>query len=236
MNVSATETVAERVRLVRAAIHRAEARSTRGPSSVRLVAVTKSVPVERMREGIEAGLSIFGENRLQEAQAKMAALASAPVRWHFIGHLQRRKVRAVIGRFELIHSVDTVELAGEINRRAGDAGLCQDILLEVNIGGEPTKSGFQPDALIGMIPELAGLSHVHIKGLMAIPPLAAEAELARPYFRSLREVARQIGQLRLPSVEMAELSMGMSNDYEVAIEEGATLVRVGTALFGVRPL
>jgi hypothetical protein len=235
MNVSATETVAERVRLVRAAIHRAEARSKRAPGSVRLVAVTKSVPVERMQEGVEAGLSLFGENRLQEAQVKMAALASASVRWHFIGHLQRRKVRAVIGRFELIHSVDTVELAGEIDRRAGDAGLCQDILLEVNVGAEPTKSGFQPDALMGMMPELAALSHVRIRGLMAIPPPAAEAELSRPYFRCLRELARRIGLLQLPSVGMTELSMGMSNDYEVAIEEGATLVRVGTALFGVRP-
>jgi len=200
------------------------------------VAVTKSVPVERIQEGIEAGLSLIGENRLQEAQAKMAALASSPVRWHFIGHLQRRKVQAVVGRFELIHSVDSAALAGEVDRRAGEAGLCQDILLEVNIGGEPTKSGFHPAALIGTIPELASLSHVRIRGLMAIPPPAAEAELARPYFRHLRDLAGQIAQLQLSSIGMTELSMGMSNDYEVAIEEGATLVRVGTALFGVRPV
>ena len=224
------------MRLVVAAIRRAETRAGRPPGSVRLVAVTKSVPVERMQEGIGAGLSLIGENRLQEAQAKMAALASSPVRWHFIGHLQRRKVRSVIGRFELIHSVDSVELAEEIDRRAVDAGLCQDILLEVNIGEEPTKSGFHPDALIGVIPELPRLPHVRIRGLMAIPPPAADAESARPYFRRLRELARHIGQRQLPSVGMAELSMGMSNDYEVAIEEGATLVRIGTALFGIRPV
>jgi len=236
MNSSGAETVAGRVRLVLDTVRRAEARAGRPSGSVRLVAVTKSVPVELMQEGIDAGLSLLGENRLQEAQAKMAALTARPVRWHFIGHLQRRKVRSAIGRFDLIHSVDSVELAQEIDRRAGDAGLCQDILLEVNIGSESTKSGFHPDALIGMMPTLAPLARVRIRGLMAIPPRTPEAEQARPYFRRLRDLACRIGELHLPSVAMAELSMGMSNDYEVAIEEGATLIRVGTALFGARSL
>jgi pyridoxal phosphate enzyme (YggS family) len=235
MSVSGAETVAERVRLVQDSIRRAEVRAGRPPGAVRLVAVTKSVPVERMQEGIDAGLSLLGENRLQEAQAKMSALSQAPVRWHFIGHLQRRKVRSMLNRFDLIHSVDSVELAQEIDRRAGDAGLCQDILLEVNIGEESTKSGFQPDALAGLMPAMALLSHVRIRGLMASPPPTAEAEQARPHFRRLHDLACQIGDLQLPSVAMADLSMGMSNDYEVAIEEGATLVRVGTALFGIRP-
>jgi pyridoxal phosphate enzyme (YggS family) len=234
MNSSGTETVAERVRRVLDAIRRAEIRAGRVPGAVQLVAVTKTVPLERIREGIDAGLSLLGENRLQEAQAKMSTLARAPVRWHFIGHLQRRKARSVIGRFELIHSLDSVELAREIDGRAGEAGVCQDVLLEVNLGGEPTKSGFPPDALVAAVPALALLPHIRIRGLMAIPPPTAEAEQARPYFRRLRDLARNIGELHLPTVAMADLSMGMSNDYEIAVEEGATLVRVGTALFGVR--
>jgi pyridoxal phosphate enzyme (YggS family) len=193
---------------------------------VRLVAVTKTVTVDRIQEGIAAGLTILGENRVQEALPKMVALKEAPIRWHFIGHLQRRKVRTIVGLFELIHSVDTVELAQEIDRRAGEAGTRQDVLLEVNIGSEATKTGFHPEAV-------ASLPHVRVKGLMAIPP-PTEPDRARVYFRRLREMAERIAELNLPSVAMDELSMGMSNDYVVAVEEGATLVRVGTALFGMR--
>lgn len=234
MNPSGEETVAERVGLVRSAMRRAEERSGRPAGSVRLVAATKSVPVDRIRKGIDAGLDLLGENRLQEALPKMAALEQTPVRWHFIGHLQRRKVRSLIGLFDLIHSVDSVELAQEIDRRAGEAQSCQDVLLEVNVGGEATKSGFRPDELMGVVPALAELPHLRIKGLMAIPPPVAEAEQTRPHFRLLLELANRVAGLHLPSVSMEELSMGMSNDYEVAIEEGATLIRVGTALFGVR--
>jgi hypothetical protein len=200
---------------------------------VRLVAVTKTVTVDRIQEGIVAGLTILGENRVQEALPKMVALKEAPIRWHFIGHLQRRKVRTIVGLFELIHSVDTIELAQEIDRRAGEAGTRQDVLLEVNIGSEATKTGFHPEALVGLVPAVASLPHVRVKGLMAIPP-PTEADRARVYFRRLREMAERIAELNLPSVAMDELSMGMSNDYVVAVEEGATLVRVGTALFGMR--
>jgi pyridoxal phosphate enzyme (YggS family) len=200
---------------------------------VRLVAVTKTVTVDRIQEGIAAGLTILGENRVQEALPKMVALKEAPIRWHFIGHLQRRKVRTIVGLFELIHSVDTVELAQEIDRRAGEAGTRQDVLLEVNIGSEATKTGFHPEALVGLVPAVASLPHVRVKGLMAIPP-PTEPDRARVYFRRLREMAERIAELNLPSVAMDELSMGMSNDYVVAVEEGATLVRVGTALFGMR--
>jgi len=200
---------------------------------VRLVAVTKTVTVDRIQEGIAAGLTILGENRVQEALPKMVALKEAPIRWHFIGHLQRRKVRTIVGLFELIHSVDTVELAQEIDRRAGEAGTRQDVLLEVNIGSEATKTGFHPEALVGLVPAVASLPHVRVKGLMAIPP-PTEPDRARVYFRRLRETAERIAELNLPSVAMDELSMGMSNDYVVAVEEGATLVRVGTALFGMR--
>jgi pyridoxal phosphate enzyme (YggS family) len=140
----------------------------------------------------------------------------------------------VIGRFDLIHSVDTVDLAQEINRRAEEAGCRQNVLLEVNIGREPTKAGFHPDDVVRSVPMMAQLSHVCIKGLMTIPPPTAGQDSARPYFRTLHELARQIEALDLPSVGMDELSMGMSNDFDVAIEEGATLVRVGTAIFGAR--
>lgn len=227
------ETVADRVRVVLANIRAAAERVGRPASSVGLVAVTKTVTVDRIQEGIAAGLTILGENRVQEALPKMAALKEAPIRWHFIGHLQRRKVRSVVGLFELIHSVDSVELAQEIDRRAGEAGTCQDVLLEVNIGSEATKTGFHPEALVGLVPAVANLPHVRVRGLMTIPP-PTEADQARVYFRRLREMAGRIAELKLPSVAMDELSMGMSNDYEVAVEEGATLVRVGTALFGAR--
>lgn len=234
MELPLGETIAERVQLVLSKIRSAAERGGRSPGTVRLVAATKTVTVDRLQEGIAAGLSILGENRVQEAVPKVTVLKKAPVRWHFIGQLQRRKVRSIIGLFDLIHSVDSLELAQEIDRRAGEAGLCQDILLEVNIGKEPTKAGFYPDDLVQLVSMMPRFSHIRIKGLMAIPPPTAEVELARPYFQKLRELAAQVTALRLPSVMADELSMGMSNDYEVAIEEGATLVRVGTAIFGAR--
>lgn len=228
------ETIAQRVQSVLSAIRSAAEKVGRSPGSIRLVAATKTVTADRIREGIAAGLSILGENRVQEALPKVEALAQAPVRWHFIGHLQRRKVRSVVGMFELIHSVDSLELAQEIDRRAGEFGQPQDILLEVNIGGETTKGGFHQDGLVQLVSTMAALSHIQIKGLMAIPPPTAEPELARAHFIRLRELAEAIAAQRIPGVAMDELSMGMSNDYEIAVQEGATLVRVGSAIFGAR--
>ncbi len=228
------ETLAKRVQSILTKIRLAEEKAGRPAGTVRLVAATKTVTVEHIAEGVRAGLSILGENRVQEALPKIAMFTQTPVHWHFIGQLQRRKVRSVIGRFDLIHSVDTVDLAQEINRRAEEAGCRQNVLLEVNIGREPTKAGFHPDDVVRSVPMMAQLSHVCIKGLMTIPPPTAGQDSARPYFRTLHELARQIEALDLPSVGMDELSMGMSNDFDVAIEEGATLVRVGTAIFGAR--
>jgi len=228
------ETIAQRVQSVLSAIRSAAAKVGRRPDSIRLVAATKTVTADRIREGIAAGLSILGENRVQEALPKVEALAQAPVRWHFIGHLQRRKVRSVVGMFELIHSVDSLELAQEIDRRAGESGQSQDILLEVNIGGETTKGGFHQDGLVQLVSTMAALSHIQIKGLMAIPPPTAESESARAHFIRLRELAEAIASQRIPGVAMDELSMGMSNDYEIAVQEGATLVRVGSTIFGAR--
>jgi len=228
------QSIGDRVQTVLANIRSAADKVGRPADSVRLVAATKTVSVEGIKHGIVAGLTVLGENRVQEAIPKRTELSSAPVQWHFIGHLQRRKVRSIIGLFALIHSVDSVELAQEIDSRAGAAGLTQHVLLEVNVGGELSKSGFRPDDVISAVPILAQLQHVHIKGLMTIPPPTIDPEAARPYFRQLRDLAQRIVALHLPSVRMDELSMGMSNDYAVAIEEGATLVRVGTAIFGAR--
>ncbi len=199
------------------------------------MAVTKSVPVERIRPAIDAGVRLIGENRLQEAVPKIDALGGVrDIRWHFIGQLQRRKVKAVVGTFELIHSVDSVELAAEIDRRAGDAGIRQRVLLEINVGREATKAGFAPDEVAQAVTALEAMPNLAVQGLMAIPPPGPDAESSRPYFRALRELAGALASRDLRRVRMEELSMGMSQDFEVAVEEGATLVRVGTALFGGR--
>ena len=228
------DTINTRVQSVLAKIRAAAEKAGRSSSAVRLVAATKTVGIPQIAEGVQAGLFLLGENRVQEALTKIPAFTHGSVQWHFIGQLQRRKVRSVIGVFDLIHSVDTLELAQEIDRRAGDAGHQQDVLLEVNIGNEPTKAGFRPDDVREVVSEMAHLSHIRIKGLMAIPPPTSDPGSARPYFRKLAELAKTIDAQQLPSVKMDELSMGMSNDYEVAIEEGATLVRVGSAIFGSR--
>jgi pyridoxal phosphate enzyme (YggS family) len=234
MDRRAGGSIDENLRLVFERVRLATQRSGRPDGSVRLVAATKSVGLDRIREGIAGGLTILGESRLQEALPKIEALRGDPVRWHFIGRLQRRKVRSVVGSFDLIHSVDSVELAEEISRRAQEAGLTQAVLLEVNLEGEATKSGFLPEELDGAMPRLGALPHVAVKGLMAIPPPTSDPEQARPYFRRLRELSLRLTCQPAGAVSMKELSMGMSNDYHVAVEEGATLIRVGTAIFGVR--
>ncbi|MDL1889926.1 YggS family pyridoxal phosphate-dependent enzyme [Nitrospirales bacterium NOB] len=229
-----SDTIVVRVRAVLEEIRRAAARAGRSPDSIRLMAATKTVSVERVREAVDAGVRHLGENRLQEALPKIEALGRPGVCWHFIGTLQRRKVKSVVGRFDTIQSVDSLELAEEINRRAGDAGLRQRVLLEVNLGGEASKGGFDPVALIASLKALSGLEHLEIRGLMAIPPPTATAEEARPYFRRLRELSQSLTAPGLPNINMQDLSMGMSHDYPVAIEEGATYVRIGTAIFGGR--
>lgn len=225
------EAIRRNVGLVLDRIRQAALRAGRRPEAIRLIAATKTVAPERIRVAIEAGVRILGENRLQEALPKIDALGpSSGIAWHFIGRLQRRKVKDVVGRFQLIHSVDSRELAEEIDRRAAQAGLQQEVLLEVNLGGETSKAGFAPAALAGALDGMAGLPHLSVKGLMAIPPPSGQPEAARPYFRQLRELAASLGH-----PELEELSMGMSQDYAMAVEEGATMVRVGTAIFGIRP-
>lgn len=202
-------------------------RAGRRPEAVSLIAATKTVSPDLVRSAIEAGVHILGESRLQEALPKIEAVGDwQGIAWHFIGRLQRRKVKSVVGRFQLIHSVDSLDLAAEINRRAADAGLVQAVLMEVNIGEEATKGGLAPAAVAEVVAASKDLPNLSVQGLMAVPPLATDPEAARPYFRRLRELAL--------SLKLTELSMGMSQDYAVAVEEGATMVRVGTAIFGAR--
>ena len=200
-------------------------------SDVELVAVTKTHPAEIVREAIGAGQVVFGESKVQEARAKIPVLPSH-LRWHFIGHLQKNKIRHALPLFEMIHSVDSLDLAEAIDRIAQEDGLHPRILLEVNVAGEGSKFGFKATTLRAELESLLMLPRLSIEGLMCIPPLAEEAEASRKYFVELRELRDAIEkefQVKLP-----QLSMGMTNDYSVAVEEGATLVRVGTAIFGER--
>lgn len=217
-------------------IRRAAERVGRDPRSVRLVAATKGVDAPRVLGAIRAGIAICGENRWQEAQAKMEAVGQhAGVDWHFIGRLQRRKLKWLVGRFGLIHSVESVAQAREIQRHAEEQDTAQAILLEVNVGGEESKGGVSPDDLPETVSNVDQLSHVVVQGLMTLPPWNPDPKNTRPYFQRLKALADQLKTMPLKRVHMHELSMGMSNDFEVAVEEGATLVRVGTALFGARP-
>lgn len=227
-------TVAENLSAVKERIAKAAARVGRDPDGITLVAVTKTMPVDCIREAIEAGHRVFGENRVQEAQAKVQALGPS-VQWHLIGHLQRNKVRYVCDLFTLIESVDSLPLAQDIDRRAALHGMVMPMLIQVNVGDEATKSGVPPTEALALVREAAMLRHVAIKGLMSIPPPVENPEDSRPYFVQLRTLAEEIDRVKMPGVAMVELSMGMSHDFEVAIEEGATMVRVGTAIFGPRP-
>lgn len=208
-------------------------RSHRNREEVLLVAVSKTKPASMVLEAMEAGIRDFGENKVQELCEKAEEI-DKPINWHLIGHLQRNKVKYVVDRACLIHSVDSLRLAEEIQKEAEKKDCHVDILIEVNIGGEESKSGIAKEEAVELVKAVAGLSRVHIKGLMAIAPIVAEPEESRPYFQEMARLKEEIRLMELPGVEMRELSMGMTGDFEVAIEEGATMVRVGTAIFGGR--
>lgn len=223
--------IAKNLGSVRRHIERSAERVDRNPNDIELVAVSKLHPPEAIREAYEAGQRHFGENYVQELVAKQAALTDLEeIRWHFIGHLQRNKVRQIVGQTALIETVDSVRLLAEVEKRASAAGVTVDVLLQINIGDEPSKSGCTGETLAELLESSRQSPSVRATGLMVIPPFELDADETRPYFRALREL-RDLhgGALSLP-----ELSMGMSHDFEVAIEEGATLVRVGTAIFGPR--
>jgi pyridoxal phosphate enzyme (YggS family) len=223
--------IAVRLGQVRARVADACARTGRDPKSVRLVAVSKTVPPAGVAEAFAAGQTIFGENRVQEALAKMGVLGPGPT-WHLVGHLQKNKARQAAGAFELIHGIDDRELAVELDRRAAAMALRQPVLVQANLAGEATKSGADEDGLMPLLAAVSGLPHLDVRGLMIIPPPGADPEASRPWFRRLSELRdRAVSLLGHP---LPELSMGMTDDFEVAVEEGATLVRVGRAIFGER--
>ncbi len=206
-------------------------RAGRDPGSVALLAVAKTQPPEVVRAAAELGLTLFGENKIQEAKAKIP-LCPDRLRWHFIGHLQTNKCRDAVSLFEMIQSVDSLPLAQELQKRAEQAAKTMPILLEINVAGEGSKFGYQPERMLTEFKEIISLSRLEVHGLMAIPPFTPVPEKARPHFRRLRELREQCEQLL--GAPLPHLSMGMSGDFEIAIEEGATIVRIGTALFGER--
>ncbi len=221
-----------RVTAVMERIRTAAERAGRDPKRVRLVAVSKTVPADRVREAASAGVEMLGENYVQEAEGKIDALDDLRLSWHFIGHLQSNKAKSVVPRFDLIHSVDRLKLAREIDKQAGKIDKVQPVLIQVNISGEETKSGIDPQGLSRLLNETGRLPNLSVRGLMTMPPFFDDPEGARPYFKALRELRDRLREsLGLP---LEELSMGMTGDFEAAVEEGATLVRVGTAIFGKR--
>lgn len=223
--------VSEQLTQIRKLMDRACERAGRDPSSVRLVAVSKTFPGAHIREAVSAGQFVFGESRLQEAEPKIAELP-ADLEWHFIGRVQRNKVRKILQLFDCIHAVDSLKLAAYMNGIAGELGLRPEVFLQVDQAGEETKGGITPAELYAAMPALADLSHIRICGLMSIPPAVGNPEDTRHWFRELRELRDDLSRKFL--MELPWLSMGMSGDFEIAVEEGATHVRIGSLIFGKR--
>ena len=225
--------VAANCRTVLERMSEAAARCGRDSKEIKLLAASKSQSVDNIRAAIEAGIRFFGENYVQEAQPKRAAVHES-VEWHMIGHLQRNKVKIALDIFDLIQSLDSVELARAMEKEGERRGRVVRAFVEINLAGEESKSGIPREKVVSLLEEIGRLSYIRIEGLMAVPPLAEGPEKARPYFRALRELQAELQARRVPNIDLRELSMGMTQDYPVAIEEGATLVRIGTAIFGPR--
>jgi hypothetical protein len=223
-----------RLAAIRDRIAAAEARAGRAPGSVRLVAVSKTFPADAVRVAVGAGQTDFGENKVQEGLQKIAALADTPIRWHLIGHVQSNKARKAVEHFSSIHAVDSVDLLRKLDQAAAAAGASPELLVQVDLALEPTKHGAPLEAVGALFAAGADLSAARIVGLMLLPPLANDPEDARPWFRRLRSVRDELASGGVPAAMLRELSMGMSHDFEVAVEEGSTMVRVGTAIFGAR--
>ncbi len=238
LQYNSSMSIADNVARIKERIGQAAQRAGRNPDSVVLMAVSKTVEPERMRQAHSAGIRAFGENRVQEFFEKASALQDlAGVEWHLIGHLQTNKAKAAVELFHGLDCVDSLRLAQKINQAAQRNGKSVPVLIEINVGGEASKSGLAANSpeLEELLRDLPTLQHLQVRGLMAIPPFTEDPQGARPYFRKLRDLRDSIAARKLPKVEMDVLSMGMSNDYEVAVEEGSTCVRVGSALFGARP-
>jgi hypothetical protein len=228
-------TIADNLASIQERISKAALRAGRDPAAIRLVAVSKTVSAESIREAIAAGVTTLGENYVQEARNKIARIGKQ-VEWHFIGHLQSNKARSAVDLFSMIHSVDRLSLAEALNQEANKQGKILPVLIQVNISGEESKSGINPQETLQLLERIAGLQHLSVQGLMTMPPWFEDPEDARPHFNALRKLREELASKKIHGVSLQELSMGMSGDFEVAIEEGATLVRVGTAIFGPRSL
>jgi hypothetical protein len=225
--------IAANISTIRQRIVAAAARSQRAPDSIKLLAVTKTVSPLYIGKAIAAGISMFGENYVQEAKEKIAAIEKS-VQWHMIGHLQTNKAKYAVKLFDYIHSVDRIDLARELDKKAGPIGRKINILIEVNVSGEKTKDGVPADEAINLIKNVSKLENLSVRGLMTMAPYLANPEDARPYFSALRNLRDNIIREGITGIHMEELSMGMTDDFEVAIEEGATIVRIGRAIFGKR--
>ncbi|HEU4344417.1 MAG TPA: YggS family pyridoxal phosphate-dependent enzyme [Candidatus Binatia bacterium] len=225
--------IAANCRAVQDRIVEAARRANRDQKQIRLLAAAKSQSVEFVRASIKAGIRLIGENYVQEARAKKQEIADA-VEWHMIGHLQRNKTKAAVELFDVIESLDSLELARAIDHEGSKKRRTVRAFIEVNLSGEASKSGLSKDKTSELLTAIGDLSHLQIEGLMTVPPFREDPEKVRPYFRELREMQLRLGEQRLPNVDLKELSMGMTHDYIVAIEEGATIVRIGTAIFGPR--
>ena len=223
-------TIRDNLLKVREKIERAAQKAGRDPKEIKLVAVSKTVEVDRIQEAIEAGVSILGENYVQEAQEKIEVLGK-PVSWHFIGHLQSNKAKYAVRLFDVIHSLDSIPLAEELSRRAEQPDRVIRVMIEVNLSKEATKFGTDEERVLNLARRIQNLGHLSLEGLMTMPPYFDSPEMSRPYYVALRELEDRMIKDGIP---LKELSMGMSNDFEIAIEEGATYVRVGTAIFGPR--
>ena len=229
------ENVQNGLKRVKERIEAAALSAGRDPKTVKLVAVSKTVSADRVLAAIKAGVTDLGENYVQEAREKIEALKAENVSWHFIGHLQSNKAKYAVKLFDLIHSVDSSKLAKELNKRAGTLGKVQQILIQVNISGEETKSGIDVEQALELVRRVSHFENLAIRGLMTMPPFFNAPDEVRPYFRALKDLQDVIREQAIPNVDMTEFSMGMTGDFEAAIEEGATLVRIGTAIFGERP-
>jgi pyridoxal phosphate enzyme (YggS family) len=225
------QTIKNNLKIINEKIRKAASRANRNSEEIKLVAVTKTATIEQIKEAISAGVKIIGENKVQEAKEKYQIL-SADIEWHLVGHLQTNKVKYAIEIFDLIHSVDSIKLAKEIDRRSQQFGMITNVLVEVNVSGEETKYGIKPEEVESFLKEVSEFSRIKVRGLMTIAPIAEDQEEVRPYFRKLRELSEEIKSKNLKNVKMDYLSMGMTEDFEVAIEEGANMVRIGRGIFG----
>jgi pyridoxal phosphate enzyme (YggS family) len=226
--------IKEQIKIIRQRIAEAARRSGRRASDVRFMAVTKTVDDRRIMQAIDAGVDMIGENYVQEARRKIELMGKS-VQWHLIGHLQTNKAKYAVRLFDMIHSLDRIELARELDRRSRMADVVTKVLIEVNISGEETKRGIAHQNALPLIREVSALENLSVQGLMTMPPWFDDPQEARPFFVALRELRERVVAENLPRVQMRELSMGMSQDYEVAVEEGATIVRIGRSIFGERP-